>query len=55
MVLNLECRDNLTCLGRKELFPVSVPRERSQELWSLVSKSELTKNIPERALALMES
>ena len=31
MVLNLECRSNHTCLGRKELFPVrSVPRKRSQ-------------------------
>lgn len=37
MVLNLEFRDDLTCLGRKELLPVSVPRERSQELLLVIS------------------
>lgn len=34
---NLEYRDNLPCLGRKELCPVSVAQECSQETsWELL-------------------
>ena len=57
MVLDLECRGNLTCPVRKELFPVrSVHRNRSQELHLVISfKSEFTKKVSERALAITES
>ena len=38
MVLDLECRGNLTCPVRKELFPVrSVHRKGSQELLLVIS------------------